>query len=294
MATTKKIMIFLLLVLAGATCVSAQISRQRVGFVPYTDPEFASAEHRQLAYKNLYEMALRIFINTQRFVVLDRGSFNIVKLEKEFQKGEDLINSEIIDQGKVLAAQVLVIAKISTFTVTEADDGEGYSVFMTAELKQVDVETGRAVRATQLKGEIVDGKSSTILPGFGTKKKRISTAEEAISLAVSQLEKHLDDWIKDQFPMMMAIMEVNGADMSLIVDGGKRTGLTKTYKLRAVKMKMLEGKKFIETLATLYFSAEGVGEETTKLMIKNKDEWIKLQAAWAEGRVNVIVVDDNR
>jgi hypothetical protein len=272
----------------------AQVTRLKIGFIPYTDPEFATEEHRQLAYKNLHEMALRIFINTQRFIVLDRGSFNIVKLEKEFQTGEDLINSEIIDQGKVLAAQVLIIAKISTFTVTEADDGEGFSVYFAAEVKQVDVESGKAVRAMQLKSEVVDGKAGALLSEVGVKKKRVKTAEEAISIAVNKMEGDLDKWIKEQFALMMSVVGKSDADMGVIVDGGRQTGLTKGYKLRVVKVEMVGGKKLVTTLAKLSFSSEGVGDEATKLLIKDKEDWTKFLAAWKENGSTVLVYEDTR
>lgn len=289
----KKLTILFILISLFAGRANSQITRLKVGFIPYTDPEFAIAEHRELAYKNIYEMALRIFINTQRFTVLDRSSFNIIKLEKEFQTGEDLINSEIIDQGKILAAQVIIIAKIATFAVNEADDGEGFSVFMTAEVKQIDVESGKAVRAMQLKSEVIDGKAN-FLSGVGVKKKRIKTAEEAINLAVNKMENDLDVWIKDQFTLMMAVIDKSDSDMGLIVDGGKQTGLTKSYKLRVVKQTMMGGKKYYDTLAKLTFSSEGLGEETTKLVITNKLDWDKVLKAWEEDKASVIVLEDNR
>lgn len=96
--------------------LSAQV-KKKIGFIPYTDPENAEEELRELAYKNIYDAALRVFVNTQRFEVLDRGSFNIIKIEKEFQKGEDLANVEIIEQGKIAAAELLAVAKLTTFTV---------------------------------------------------------------------------------------------------------------------------------------------------------------------------------
>ena len=180
--------------------LQAQNTKQKIGFIPYADPSSIGDEgYREMAYEYLYEVATRIFINTQRFDVLDRGKFDIVKLEKEITKGDDFINSEIVAQGNALATDAIVVAKVTALSVSESEieEGEsvndvGWSAFFTVELKQLDVETTKALGAVQLVGEHKDGGS--ILTGDA------KSPEQAISKAITKIERDLRAWINKKFP----------------------------------------------------------------------------------------------
>lgn len=276
--------ILLLLVLFLHSFTSGQtVVKKRLGFVPYTDPDFADEEYRESVYKNMYDSALRIFINTQRFIILDRGSFNVLKIEKDFQKGDDLINSEIIKQGKVLAAEILAVAKITTLSVDLNSDGKTYSAFIVCEFKQIDVESGRAVAALQLQG------SSSEMIG-----KKPSSADEAIVKAVKKMEKDLEKWVRESFPLAMNVLSVDEVKMELTAEGGRETGLSKLNKLRAVRVQLVGGKKVVTTLARLAFTKESLGEETTKLIISDKLEWEAFRSAWKANPSEILVFEDNR
>jgi hypothetical protein len=268
--------------------LSQNVIKKQIGFIPYTDPANAEEENRELAYRNIYDAALRVFINTQRFEVLDRSSFNVLKIEKEFQKGEDLANSEIISQGKIVAAQLIAVAKITTLTITEADDGKGYSVYLTAEFKQIDVQSGEALNAFQLKSEIID-KQETM--GIANKK-RISTEEEAISRAVILMEKDLEKWIKRTFPMILKVMGTE-SDMSIVVEGGHDIGLSDNFRMKAIKLKVFpNGKKLTTSIGKLEFTKDGVGEEVTILRFISKTDWDAFIKAWGTDQENLYVTED--
>jgi hypothetical protein len=279
----KNIILTFLLLIIILPASAQNLSKKKLGFVPYTDPDFTEEEYKESVYKHLYEAALRIFINTQRFIILDRGSFNILKIEKEFQKGDDLVNSELIAQGRILAAQILAIAKITTLSVSLNEDGKTYTTYIVCEFKQIDVETGKAINALQLQG------SSKDIGG-----RNPASAGESISRAVKKMEKDLEKWVKENFPLAMKVLEINEDTKSLIAEGGRESGLSKSYKLRVIKMKMVNGKKFIETIGKLSFSDEGVGEETTKLLIPNEAEWYKFLNLWKEDKTSILVFEDNR
>lgn len=268
--------------------LSSQV-KTKIGFIPYTDPDNAEEEYRELAYKNIYDAALRVFVNTQRFDVLDRGSFNIVKIEKEFQKGEDLANVEIIEQGKTAAAEVLAVAKLSTFTVTDSDDGNGFSVYITAEFKQIEVKTGKALRAFQLRSEVVDKQENA----FGmTNKKRVSTVEEAISRAVIGMEKDLEKWIKSEFPMILKVRDIQSNKKIIVVDGGKSDGLSKRLKMKVIKLTIYDdGNKLTEDIANLSFSKNGIGEDLTTLKVRKKD-WAAFMELWKKSPESLYVTED--
>ena len=58
LATMKKNIVTLFFLMAICACANAQnVMKKKIGFIPYTDPEFAEAEYRELAYKNIYDAA---------------------------------------------------------------------------------------------------------------------------------------------------------------------------------------------------------------------------------------------
>jgi hypothetical protein len=272
---------------------SSQAFKKTIGFIPYTDPENADEEYRELAYKNIYDAALRVFVNTQRFDVLDRLSFDILKIEKEFQKGEDLANVEIIAQGKVKAAELLAVAKLSTFTITESDDGNGYSVYITAEFKQLDVETGQAKSAFQMRAEAIDKQSGTL----GLPSKRISTIEQAISEAVNKMEEDLAKWIKRQFRMILPVIDIDKAEQCVIVEGGADVGLTTDYEMKLIWIKTYgKGKRMKKRSRKIgdlsFLKEEGVDEELTILKIKSKKDWQAFLKLWETEPDSIYATED--
>jgi hypothetical protein len=283
----KKAAIFLSILILPLL-IQAQV-KKRIGFIPYTSPENADKKYRELAYKNIYDAALRVFVNTQRFDVLDRGSFDIIKIEKEFQKGEDLANVEIVGQGRISAAELLAVAKLSTFTITETDDGNGYSVFITAEFKQLDVETGRATSAYQLRAEAKDQQTNIL---GGESKNRISTIEQAISMAVQKMELDLEKWIKRQFPMILKVIEKIDEEKALVVEGGTDVGMNEKHSMKAISLTIIQDKKLIKTIGKLSFTKEGVGEELTKLTMDSKKDWADFLKLWKEQPEKIYVTED--
>lgn len=282
-----KQLILILLIMAPAMG-QAQI-KKTIGFIPYTAPENADRKFRELTYKNIYDAALRVFINTQRFNVLDRGSFNIIKIEKEFQKGEDLANVEIVEQGRVQAAELLAVAKLSSFKITESDDGGGFSVYITAEFKQLDVLSGQATNAYQLRAEINDKQS-----GFGIGNKRISSIEQAISMAVAKMETDLEKWIKRQFPMILPIVGMDENEMTIFVNGGTNIGLSLSNKMKLITLDLIgdEERKLIKTIGSLSFTKEGIGEELTILKLNSKKDWSQLMKLYKQNKDRIYVTED--
>ncbi len=263
-------------------CAQAQSSKQKLGFIPYSDPAADKYGYRQMAYDNLYEAATRIFINTQRFDVLDRSKFDVVRLEKNFTKGDDFINSEIVSQGKALAAEVLAVAKVTALSVTQSEDKKGWSAFFTVEFKQIDVETSRALNAVQLKGEAQDEAFEITV---GTVKapnpNRAKSPEQAISKAVSKMEVTLEKWIRDNFPVKMKVLEKDDINKVLYARGGKDLGLTIKSRMciRRIR-KLVTGDIVAETIAELKFTkVDGVGDTATKFEPKIKKDWDKIVQA---------------
>lgn len=286
--------LFLVSLLSLSLCMHAQSSKQKLGFIPYSDPAADKNGYRQMAYDYLYEAATRIFINTQRFDILDRSKFDLVKIEKNFTKGDDFINSEIVAQGKALAAEVLAVAKVTALSVSQSEDQKGWSAFFTVELKQIDVETTKALNALQLKGEFQDDSGISI----GDKKvgnvNRARSPEQAISKVVSKMEESLNKWIRDNFPVKMEVLDRNDAGKVLYARGGKDMGLTLRSNMCLRRIHRLKtGDIIAETISELKFTkADGVGDATTKFELKNSKEWDKVVQALTDYPDEVFIMEN--
>ena len=257
--------------------IFAQSGKQKLAFIPYTDSHSDEYKYRKMAYDYLYEAAIRIFINTQRFDVLDRSKFDILKIEKNVVKGDDFINSEIVAQGKALAADVLAVAKVTALTVDESENKKGWTIFFTVEFKQIDVETSRALNAMQLKGELQD---EILTIGGKTLENPIKakSPEQAVSMVVSKMESDLNEWIHDKFPVRMIVLDRRDDEKILIAQGGKNIGLTVKNKMCIRRLhKLKTGEPIADTIAELKFTkADGVGEFATKFEPKSKKDWEKI------------------
>lgn len=288
---------FLFIILLNLMCfnIKGQETKQKLGFIPYSNPDNDPSGYRDMAYNYLYESATRIFINTQRFEILDRSKFDILSLEKNYQKGDDFINSEIVAQGNSLAAEVLAVAKLTALSVTQ-DPEKGWLAFFTVELKQIDIETSKAVDAVQLKGQLKPGGNitlgSTIVPSGG----HISSPEQAIAKAVEQMEDRLYDWIHESFPVKMIVLDFDASNKVIYVKGGKDIGLNlkDNMCLRRIR-KLVTGDKVEETVAELKFTkTDGVGSSTTKFQPKKPKEWKKILEAIKNHPEEVFVMESAR
>lgn len=271
----NRLFITFLIFLCTSLIVNAQSAKQKLGFIPYADPSADKDGYRQMAYDYLYEAATRIFINTQRFEILDRSKFDIVKLEKNITKGEDFINSEIVAQGNALAAEVLAVAKVTALTMTESKEQGSWAAFFTVEFKQIDVETTKALNAMQLKGQTME----VTKEGLPFSNLTIAKSpEEAISKIVSGMEKTLGNWIEDNFPLKMRVIDINRNNQILYAKGGKDIGLSLNNKMCLRRVHRLSTGDIVEeTVADLKYTKEDrIGETTTKFIPKNKKDWGKL------------------
>jgi hypothetical protein len=275
-----------------ALLIAAQSGKQKLGFIPYADPTTDKSGYRKMAYDYLYEAATRIFINTQRFEVLDRSKFNILKIEKNFTKGDDFINSELVAQGKALAADVLTVAKLTALVVSETEDKKAWTAFFTVEFKQIDVETSKALNAHQLKGEIKND-----IVNIGGKvignPMRARSPEQAISTIVSKMEEDLTQWICENFPVKMEILNKDTHAKILYARGGRNIGLTlKSDMCLRRSFKLPTGDPMVETIAELKFTkTDGVGDTTTKFELKNKKDWDKVMAAFSAYPDEIFVME---
>jgi hypothetical protein len=284
----------ILMLLISLPCLLLAQGKTRLGFIPYANPKLGAV--REVAYNNIYAMAVRIFTNKQRFDILDRSKFNTLKIEKALVKGDEFANSEIVAQGKMLAAQVIVVAEITALSVTPTEDKKAYTAFMTVEFQQLDVESGKSLNAFQLSGNLSD-----LSPVLGTSgaMARPESGEKAISKLVKSMEDDLTKWIKIHFPVTLTIL--NAGDLFetmieekrfLIANGGRNVGLSMKDKMRVVCLKEYGGKKHYDHVVDLKFDIkDGIGEELTKFRTQSKADWKKLMDALNQCKDKVFITE---
>lgn len=280
--------VFLLLMLNSLVAQT----KKKLAFIPYADEKTGTLTQRKAAYDAIFQMAERIFINTQRFEILDRNNFSILQFEKDIQKGEAFVNSKIVQQGKMKAAEVIAVARITSMPPpTISSDKKGYSAYITVEFKEIDVETGQATSAYQLRGEFQDFVILNDLP-------RPSTPERAIDLAIRNMEKDLIKWISDNFPITMEVLDISTDSKNpkiIYANGGKNIGLTATHRMRIVHIERIGGKKVVKTIAKLKLH-DRLEEETTQFVLYpfNKDQWTDVAYYLLKDKANLIITEDSK
>ena len=83
---------------------SAQYDTIYVAVLPFTSNSAKSTAYVQ-AVENLVE---ETFTTDHRIVLLERNAVDAVVREREYQKSEDFIDGEIVEQGKAIGAEYLV------------------------------------------------------------------------------------------------------------------------------------------------------------------------------------------
>ena len=189
----------------------------------------------------------------------------------------------------IIDSVVLVITLDSTAQYGNEEEIHTIEVFQLSE--ELDVETGEATMAYQLVAEAKDRQGGDVQI---IRNKRITTIEEAISIAVRKMEDDLARWIKSQWPLILKIIDVENKRQIVVIEGGRDVGLSKKHKMKAITLKVYEssGKKRIDTIGKLNYTREGVGEETTTLKMSSKKDWESFLKLWKEDSDRIYVTED--
>ena len=180
------------------------------------------------------------FVKTKRFNIVDRSKMNAIKSEKELQKTEDFMDGSSITQGASMGADFLIAGNVTQAqaqrmesVATENGTTISYKAKLSIVLSVIDVSTGQVMVS-----ETIEPKSGSMLGGYlGTAP---STPEAAISKAIKDIEKKIDDFVHRNFPVSFSIVEIskkgsNGEAIQIMISGGSAFGLKKGDKLKVVE-----------------------------------------------------------
>lgn len=184
------------------------------------------------------EKVVQIVTNIKRFKVVDRTSYDKVKLELEFQKNEAFIESKnLVKQDAALAANHLIIGhivKMNIYTIKNSDGTvNGYKASAAFTLKINNVESGMTTEAESFQTEVS--------PLSLSKEQAINQALKSIDIPISQ-------YFVKQFPIVTRVLKILDSKkeyaLKVLINGGFQSGLMEYDKFDIESIEILEGKPY--------------------------------------------------
>lgn len=161
------------------------------------------------------EKVVEVLKNCNRFIVVDRTNRDKVIEELEFQKREEFIGKDVAEQGNSLAAKKLIqgtITKIPVYRMKNSDGTvRGYKASVAFQLKVDDVDTQQTTAAKEFVGKT---------------SQECMSAQAAVLMAMSSLEKELAEYFRVTFPLHAKISKIlaekNGKAQTILIKAGAK------------------------------------------------------------------------
>lgn len=218
-----------------------------VGIIPFTYDN-SNANYEDV--NSIFSMVTNAFVKTKRFNIVDRSKMDLLKKEKELQKTEDFIKSDVIQQGVSLGASYLISGHVISAKSDQmrAEDGNGKAIItykskLSIVLKVIDVATAQIITS-----ETIEPKSGSLL--MGALGMGASSAQESMSKSIDGIGDKVDEFVSKNFPISFSIAEIQekngkGEATKLLIAGGSDFGLKKGDKMKVVEVieMQVNGKK---------------------------------------------------
>lgn len=237
----KYLLLIILMVFSSEQLLSQSSGKKIIAVVPLTNR--ADRYGKQHA-DNLTETILNTVVNTRRFKVVDRTNFDAIFTEENFQKGENFIDGEVVEQGKKMGAEYIIAGSLSNYAISKlyTTDSKGNKKFsgykgdISFALKIIDVKTGEIIATETFKSN--SGKSLLIYS------KTFNNKSEAVNAAIQNSEEDIDEFIEKYFPALMKIYEISDAKGSkakeVVITGGTAKGLIDGQILKVVEISKVD------------------------------------------------------
>lgn len=229
------------------------------------------------------DMITNVFVNSDRFMVLERELLEGLFTELELQKEEyTQLTDQFVAQGKLQGAKYLLLGKVSRIsiekvegkglinktslsTLTEGD--EEYLAYVDLTMRLVNTETGKVEGSTNI----------NVKPSLLNRKVMVAgTAAEALQKLSDPIEKQTSKFISEYLPIEIGvgklITEKKGKVQAVYVLGGEALGLSvgtgiKIYKITQEDVGTGEMIKVVSEIASGKIS-EMKGEKVSVASIK--------------------------
>ncbi|MDG1037028.1 MAG: CsgG/HfaB family protein [Crocinitomicaceae bacterium] len=232
--------------------------KQSVGILPFN---YYKASASAGVTASIQENVSNAFVKTKRFNIVDRSKMDALRGEKDLQATEDFIDGTVVAQSKNLGAAFLVSGLVTqgkaermTSTNENGTTTVTYKAKLAIQLKVIDVETGEIVSSETL--EPKSGSAFGGMMGIGA-----GTPEKAISKALKDIEKDIDEFISKNFPLAASIVECDGK--TLLMSVGSSNGVEKKDAFKVVEISSIEvdGKKLTRKKIIGEISVKSVDDE---------------------------------
>ena len=189
----------------------------------------------------IYEKVKQAFIATNRFEIVDRKNFEKINSEKELQKTENFLNSDIVAQANAKGAEQLVTGRVIyvNYTKHATESSFYYDCNISFSLDVLDVETGQVIYSATLKPE--DSFLNSVLKSsLGAN----STPAKSFDNSLIRMQKYIDAFIENYFPIHTQILEIletkKEEAKEVLLNVGTQTGTQKNDKYSVIEITTYE------------------------------------------------------
>lgn len=146
------------------------------------------------------------FKNTNRFKIVDRGNYNKLLNEREFQKKEEFIDGKVTSESAFEGAEQIVAGNISqvSFTKRTSDSSFSYKCNISFSIEVIDIATGNVIAS-----DLIQPKQTFVGDLVSTYRTR--TQEKAFFNSLRGIQKAIDKFVAANFPVTTEIIEITKA-----------------------------------------------------------------------------------
>jgi curli biogenesis system outer membrane secretion channel CsgG len=259
----KKLIYLMVMIFCKISSVAAQ-DKMSIEILPFTYVENAASQED---VNSIQSTVTKAFVKTARFNVIDRSKLDLIRQERNPQRSEDIANdgidqgtsnvSKYLITGHVLVAQIENLETLEggsitsvlnaslnatlnekTENVEKSEAASVYNAKLSFLLKIIDETTGQVMYS-----ETIDPKSGNSM--FGAMGVGSATPELAMTKAIKTIEDKIDEFVKINFPITFALVEIQEKDnkgmaTKILIAGGNSFGLKKGDKLKIVESILIE------------------------------------------------------
>ena len=219
----KKVFYYVLIMLSFFSA-SAQ-EKIGVAIMPMSFSGGKNSDEAKVA-PSVYEIISGAFVKAKRFNVIERSKLEQLQKEKNLQKTEDYMDGKVVEQGKSLGAQYLILGNVNS-AVAKSSTSYVYGVAVNkakaniqVTIKVVDVATGLVIASENLEGS-----------GDG------SGAQEK---AMSSLDGEVNKFLSANFPLQFSVVEIQekgkkGEAKKILISGGSGSGVKVNDEMNVVE-----------------------------------------------------------
>ncbi|WP_161555218.1 CsgG/HfaB family protein [Dokdonia sinensis] len=194
----------------------------------------------------IYDQVKEAFVATNRFDIVDRSNYSKINSEKELQKTEAFMNSDVIAQDNSKGAQQLVAGKLISYSnrLMQTEKSAYYKCNVSFSLDVLDVETGQVIHS-----KTITPKDSFMGSVLKSSMGGNSSPEAAFGNTLVRMQKYIDEFIQDYFPVETQIIDIQEVKKdeakNVLVNVGTQTGTKKKDEFIVYEITFLEvgGKK---------------------------------------------------